>query len=544
MSDLHLAFQALAVSVARARTAGAAPFDVTPLAEQAPDALTDSLSQREKARLLACARLCFQLDEQTLPAYQTVEALVEADGAAREMAARLARRVERMTVREGRLRPLQVCTAPPPWLEAQLDEFAERYVRVHTPLPQVHLTGLGSIHYEHPEDRIALDAFRALPGVDALVSYFIDNFVKQHEMELLLNAVEATPGSTPELDRALEHACAVLQVEKPRLYLVPGPVKNAYTTGVERPIIVLYERLVECLTPEELVFVIGHELGHYKSGHVLYYNMASMASRLASSVVGKLFGIGETVLEMTLLPALRYWSRRSEYTADRAGLLACQDPTVAVTALAKFAGLTARYGQDFEAEDLIAQARRLDDLYDEAFLQRAYHAFAQLGDTHPRNVWRVKTLMDWVDTGEYEDLVHATSGERDYFRERVDDDPMIAMFLDEAVLALAVWSDPEGRSASTEALQTARRMLRLGREPRSGTLSTVFSVHMDLKRTGTDLTVTTRLFALQDGQPVSVSLPARTLQSWSRLPGAVRTELLRTGDRGATYEVYRRGGAE
>jgi hypothetical protein len=180
------------------------------------------------------------------------------------MAARLARRVDRLSAREGVVDPVRVTTDPPPWLRTQLATFRQRFLLLRTPLPQVALPGLASIHYEHPDDRAALDALRAVPGFDRVLGFFIDYYVRQIEMDLLLNSVEVTAVGMPELDRALAKACEVLDVEKPRLYVTEGspPVKNAYTTGVDRPIIVLYERLVETLSFDELVFVIGHELGH------------------------------------------------------------------------------------------------------------------------------------------------------------------------------------------------------------------------------------------------------------------------------------------
>ena len=59
----------------------------------------------------------------------------------------------------------------------------------------------------------------------------------------------------------------------PDLYIAPGHI-NAFTAGTEKPLIVVHSGAIDSLTDDELLFVIAHELGHVKSGHVLYYQIA------------------------------------------------------------------------------------------------------------------------------------------------------------------------------------------------------------------------------------------------------------------------------
>ena len=49
---------------------------------------------------------------------------------------------------------------------------------------------------------------------------------------------------------------------------------NAFTGGVEKPIIVLHSALVERLNDEETLAVIAHEVGHIHAEHVLYLTAA------------------------------------------------------------------------------------------------------------------------------------------------------------------------------------------------------------------------------------------------------------------------------
>ena len=58
-----------------------------------------------------------------------------------------------------------------------------------------------------------------------------------------------------------------------------------FTAGVERPLILLYSGAVELLSTEELLFVIAHELGHVKSGHVLYYQIAEFLPLIDDAIL-------------------------------------------------------------------------------------------------------------------------------------------------------------------------------------------------------------------------------------------------------------------
>jgi Zn-dependent protease with chaperone function len=180
---------------------------------------------------------------------------------------------------------------------------------------------------------------------------------------------------------------------------------NAFTAGVEKPLIVLYSGIIEAMSEDELLFVISHELGHIKSAHVLYYQLAKFLPVLAEYAayltlgISELFGAG---MDMALL----HWQRMSEYTADRAGLLGCQDANVALHALMKLAGLPSKYYSKINTADFVAQAKAFEAM-DQDKLTVAAKLFNRMDATHPYTVIRGKQLLDWYDSGGYEQAVRA-----------------------------------------------------------------------------------------------------------------------------------------
>ena len=69
--------------------------------------------------------------------------------------------------------------------------------------------------------------------------------------------------------------------------------------------------LIDMMTDEELFFVIGHEVGHIKAGHVLYGTMARNIAALVELIGQATLGIGAW-LGQGLVVALHEWYRCAE----------------------------------------------------------------------------------------------------------------------------------------------------------------------------------------------------------------------------------------
>lgn len=278
--------------------------------------------------------------------------------------------------------------------------------------------GLDPVVLQHPYDRAALGALQKVPGIDIVVRKFIELFPERVAyIQNVAQTVRATRTQCPQLYASLREACAILDVREPELYVAQHPVPNAATSGHDHPYIIVTTGLLDLLNEDEVLAVIAHELGHIKSGHVLYKTMARGASFLLALVGDLTLGIGRIVgrtLEATLLE----WDRQSEFTADRSSLVAVQDPQVMLSLMMKFAGGTLFQRDQMNAQEFLKQA----DLYEEVdsrMLDRVYKMMLVAPINHPLTIVRAREIMNWSESQEYKDILegHYPRSERPGFED-------------------------------------------------------------------------------------------------------------------------------
>jgi len=274
--------------------------------------------------------------------------------------------------------------------------------------PRVTLTGISSRAWEHPADRGALVALRRLKGFDRVVKTLSGLFNERAvRLVFLGSGVRVDERQYARLHRLLAEVGAVLDAPAlPEMYVVANPTFNATTIGMNKPIIVLNSALIDLLDEEELRFVIGHELGHALSGHAVHQTI--LQRLLALSGVLLVVPVGGLGIRL-IVAALMEWSRKAELSADRAGLLATQDPAVA-----------------FRAHMKLASGGHLDDLDQTSFFAQGteYDATEDVRDSvlklllvenrsHPFAVVRASELRRWVDSGDYTAILGGAYPRRD-----------------------------------------------------------------------------------------------------------------------------------
>ncbi|MGE0886947.1 MAG: M48 family metallopeptidase [Blastocatellales bacterium] len=256
--------------------------------------------------------------------------------------------------------------------------------------------------FQHPWDAKATEALKSVPGLDKVVSKVMEYGLERiFYLENTASNVRVTQRQFPRLYRSLGWGCKILGVQEPELYIELNPVPNAYTYGHTRPFIVLSSGLVDMLDDEERFFVIAHELGHIKAGHVLYTIIARNIAEIVSLVGQATLGLG-TLVGQGLVLALHDWYRKAELTCDRAGLLCVQEIEPCIRTFMKLAGGASKLYSEMDRQEFLRQIREYEAA-DVSTLNKAYKMLITAWRTHPFPILRAKELDAWHSSG-YRDL--------------------------------------------------------------------------------------------------------------------------------------------
>lgn len=267
-------------------------------------------------------------------------------------------------------------------------------------MSRIQLVGLDSKLYEHPFDKKALSALQTLPGLDTLLNAYLNwTDVKWNIIELKGSNFHVTESSCPELYKQVMSDAQILNLrDYPLIYTEWNYSLNAYTRGYkDTTLLMLYSGVIDLLEKAEQDYIIGHELGHIKSRHYIFHQLATHFAILATQVP-----LGMALLKPIQL-ALFYWIRMSEFTADRAGLLATQDLDAAISGIIKMSGMPKKYYENINRDTFIKEAVEYESSI--SGVEKAMKNMLILDDTHPWTLLRALELVKWVESGEYEKIL-------------------------------------------------------------------------------------------------------------------------------------------
>lgn len=182
----------------------------------------------------------------------------------------------------------------------------------------------------------------------------------------LAQNLRVSQGVLPQLQVAVDGARAALGVTDPlTVFVYPSAELNALchsASGGQHILVFVSSGLITHLSPAEWRCIIGHELGHHALGHGTYPKSPPEAQHLRELELG----------------------RAAEISADRAGLIACNDVDVALRAMLKVgSGLDESHLQ----VDIADYMRQLAELRETAGDEGVFFS------THPPFPVRVRALL-------------------------------------------------------------------------------------------------------------------------------------------------------
>lgn len=275
---------------------------------------------------------------------------------------------------------------------------------IPAPRPRIAFPQIAAVSWEHPADRAALQSLRAVPGFDDVVRKIVAVLGGERGIRLLFqgNAVRSGPNQFPLAHALLVEVASTFDWPVvPELYVSQTPVFNAGAYGVDDPFIVLHSAALELLGPDELRVLIAHEMGHVVSGHALYRTIAEILLNVSLAALPFLAGVALLPVRLAILE----WSRKSELSADRAGLLGSQDVMASQQLFMKMAGGVrgALEQGDLTLDPFMAQANEY--LATNEGLDIVYKILNTLALTHPMHTVRAAELQQWITSGAYERIL-------------------------------------------------------------------------------------------------------------------------------------------
>ena len=187
--------------------------------------------------------------------------------------------------------------------------------------------------------------------------------------ELIRKSTELSALTHPSLFKIYKSCCKRLGfVNLPKLY-VTGQIQGINALSIEvkgRRLILLSRMSTIRLSEQELRFIIGHELGHHQQGNLACHTVNGLLDALNNS--SEIFG---PMISDTIEVPMKRWCRQSEFNADIAGLICCENLEVIINLFRK----------------LGVQPN-----------QPAYHEYRELDASHPHLNTRLAALTQYTNS--------------------------------------------------------------------------------------------------------------------------------------------------
>lgn len=267
------------------------------------------------------------------------------------------------------------------------------------------MLSIDSKYYVHDTDKSALNSLQAIPGFTPVLKAFYKIYnERQYMITNMSTNLKLGPNQFPEYYNMLPPICEKLGIEVPELYLELDVVPNAYTSGENKPFIVMTTGLLEYMPKELIPTILAHECGHIACHHVLYHNMGSMILN-GSLAAMNMFGISK-LISLPLEVAFFYWMRCSEYSADRAAIICDGGSEKLVEMCMRFSGVGKNFDNGIASKELfMQQAHEYRETVNGNAWNKTLEFFILKDKTHPLNAIRAYEADLWTKSEHFANVM-------------------------------------------------------------------------------------------------------------------------------------------
>ncbi len=268
-------------------------------------------------------------------------------------------------------------------------------------------TPIANREYLHNTDKAAMETLQKIPLFNTLCSKFIEAFGERSwNIDNMSSKIKITDKQCPRIYRMVEGISKKLGIDMPDLYIELNRDPNAYTYGNKKVFITVTSGLLECLDDDEIYAVLAHECGHIACDHVLYHTMGTMI--LSGGEYGLSFLERSLIAKLITTPlklAFYNWIRCSEFSADRAAILCCEEAKPVVKTMMRLAGGTMYIDKEINVELFMEQAVGYNELVTQSKANKWMAYLKHHQDTHPLLSVRAKEATEWAKEKGYKSSV-------------------------------------------------------------------------------------------------------------------------------------------
>ena len=170
-----------------------------------------------------------------------------------------------------------------------------------------------------------IDAALSNPLVSKALCKIADKYYGSQIREIIKNDIILNEKNFPRLWANYQHCCKKLNIYSHPIYITNKLTGiNALSAQIDNKqlILISFNATIK-LNDAEQRFILGHELGHIQCGHLAAHTIQGLLNDLNKR--SEIFG--DALTDLVDMPLFR-WYRTSEFTADRAGFLCCNDLSV------------------------------------------------------------------------------------------------------------------------------------------------------------------------------------------------------------------------